>query len=59
MFDPATMVWMDLSNASLGVPPSPRDSHGFTSLQGKLYVHGGWNGVEELGMHRCIMMTNS
>ena len=31
----------DLSDAASGIPPSARDSHGFTSAGGKLCVHGG------------------
>ena len=41
VYDPATKSWTDLSNPASGIPPSPRDSHGFASAAGKLYVHGG------------------
>ena len=35
------MAWTNLSATASGAPPSPRDSHGFASAGGKLYVHGG------------------
>ncbi len=40
-FDPVNMSWTQLSSTN-GDPPSWRMFHGFTSLGGKLYVHGGW-----------------
>ena len=40
-FDPIAVAWMDLSDAGSGIPPTARDSHGFTSAGGELYVHGG------------------
>ena len=42
-FDPASGAWTDLSAALSGTPPVSRDSHGFTSAGGKLYVHGGYS----------------
>lgn len=41
VYDPFTKSWTDLSSPASGIPPSPRDSHGFTAAAGKLYVHGG------------------
>ena len=41
VYDPAAMAWTDLSASASGTPPSSRQSHGFTSAGGKLYVHGG------------------
>ena len=41
MYDPVDNSWTDFSNAASGVAASPRDSHGFTSVLGKLYIHGG------------------
>ena len=41
-FDPIAVAWMDLSDAGSGIPPTARDSHGFTSAGGELYVHGGY-----------------
>jgi hypothetical protein len=41
-FDPSDKSWTDLSNASRGTLPSARYAHGFTSSDGKLYVHGGF-----------------
>ena len=40
-FDPITKVWTGLSAAASGIPPTARFSHGFTSVEGKLYLHGG------------------
>ena len=42
IFDIDASEWTSLSTA-LGTPPSARDSHGFTSAGGKLYVFGGWD----------------
>ena len=39
------MAWTDLSAAASGTPPEHRYYHGFTSASGRLYVHGGFNGV--------------
>ena len=39
--DTETMSVRDLAAAVSGTPPLARDSHGFTSSGGKLYVHGG------------------
>ena len=41
MFEPTAMAWTNLTAFFQGTPPSERDSHGFTSAAGKLYVHGG------------------
>jgi hypothetical protein len=35
------MAWTLLSAAAKGDPPAGRSGHGFTSAEGKLYVHGG------------------
>ena len=43
VYDPVAMGWMDFSATVSGNPPSPRIAHGFTSVGGKLYVHGGWD----------------
>jgi hypothetical protein len=41
-FDPATKAWTLLAAAAgSSFAPSARYMHGFTSLAGKLYVHGG------------------
>ena len=40
-FDPATMAWKDITSSIQGTLPGPRDSHGFTSLSGKVYIFGG------------------
>ena len=41
VFDPVEKVWTDLSAPAGGIAPTARYSHGFTSADGKLYVHGG------------------
>ena len=41
MFDPAARAWTDLTATFQGTPPSVRDSHGFASAGGMLYVQGG------------------
>jgi hypothetical protein len=44
-YDPVSMTWFDLSNLAVaGIPPSARYGHGFTCAEGKLYVHGGFDG---------------
>ncbi len=43
-FDPATMTWTLLSGAEYGTRPLARSAHGFTSVGGTLYVHGGCYG---------------
>ena len=40
IFDLALSTWAELPTA-LGSPPGPRAFHGFASLGGLLYVHGG------------------
>ncbi len=45
-YDPATMIWTQLSSS--GLPPC-RSGHGFASVGTKLYVHGGYSTtLEEL-----------
>jgi hypothetical protein len=44
-YDPVSMTWFDLSTYTLGTPPTARSGHGFTSTGGKLYVHGGFDGI--------------
>jgi hypothetical protein len=42
-FDLVTMTWTDISAAFGSVEaPSARQEHGFTSAEGKLFVHGGY-----------------
>jgi hypothetical protein len=50
-FDPTTMTWTLLSFADDAGRPSARSGHGFTSVGGLLYVHGGYgiNGQENGG----------
>ena len=40
-FNSIAKVWTDLSALVKGIVPTARQSHGFTSADGKLYVHGG------------------
>ena len=40
-YEPGKMVWTTLSPPLLGAPPPPRGGHGFDSMGGLLYVHGG------------------
>ena len=40
-FNPSTMTWASLTSSIQGAAPCPRDSHGFASLEGKVYVFGG------------------
>ena len=53
MYDPAAGAWTDLSAALSGAQPSPRNSHGFTSAGGQLYVHGGYVDDGEKGAGRA------
>ena len=48
-FDPATMNWALLSAADYANSPSARASHGFTSVKGLVYVHGGSRSYGEAG----------
>ncbi len=41
-FDLAAMAWTLLSAADDAPRPSARYGHGFTSMEGRLYVHGGY-----------------
>jgi hypothetical protein len=50
VYNPATMTWFDLSGHTLGTPPTARYKHGFSSMEGKLYVHGGSGDGELQGL---------
>ncbi len=39
VYDPAKMSWTELYSSS---PPSARYGHGLTSIEGKIYMHGGY-----------------
>ena len=41
VYDPAGMAWTNLSSPLSGQPPTSRDSHGFASAGGRLFVYGG------------------
>jgi hypothetical protein len=41
VYDPTNMTWTNLSTPASGKEPSRRMGHGFSSSEGKLYVHGG------------------
>ena len=41
VYDSVAMAWTDLSAAASGTPPAARAHHGFLSVGGNLYVHGG------------------
>jgi N-acetylneuraminic acid mutarotase len=43
-FDPVTMSWAKISETARGPSPQSRQSHGFTSCEGLLYLFGGKNG---------------
>lgn len=57
MFDPSTLAWTDLSGMASGSLPAARCGHGFTSLDGRLYVFGGQGDVGELHSLACIVIT--
>ena len=42
MFDTQHSLWVNFSGLQTGPVPTPRWSHGLTSLNGKLYVYGGF-----------------
>ena len=44
-----TMAWTDLSAQGNETSPTARGNHGFTSVDGKLYVYGGWDGQTDCG----------
>jgi hypothetical protein len=48
VYDPATMVWTDISDAADGTVPAARSQHCFTAAGGRLYVHGGNGGNGEV-----------
>ena len=50
-FDLATMTWTRLAAANA---PSARYGHGFTSVGGKLYVHGGYTGSGNTCGQLCL-----
>ena len=43
VFDPAALVWTDLSANQTGAIPEPRDSMGATVVEGHLLIFGGSN----------------
>ena len=45
VYDPENRTWTNISISASGTPAPPRDSHGFTSTGGKIYVHGGEYGT--------------
>jgi hypothetical protein len=51
-FDPVTMAWTPLPAVG---SPSARYAQGFTSAEGKLYVHGGYNDYGDV----CALGTRS
>ena len=44
VLDSTTLVWTDLSGLASGPAPDQRCGHGFTSMDGMLYVFGGQGG---------------
>ena len=48
-YDPVAMAWTNLSAPTNGTAPTARGYHGFTSVDGKLYVCAGWDGQQDLG----------
>lgn len=42
VLDTIAVEWKSLAGNVSGDPPLPRDSHGVTVANGKLYVHGGY-----------------
>ena len=44
-FDLPDMSWSCLSDADITQHPPATRGHGFTSEEGRLYVHGGYNGT--------------
>ncbi len=44
MFDINKLVWIDLTGNVSGPAPKPRQSHGFTTCNDKLFLFGGWDG---------------
>ena len=43
-FDPAGMLWRDLSGQVQGVAPMSRAAHGVASANGKVFIFGGYGG---------------
>ena len=57
IFDLALSTWAELPTA-LGSPPGPRAFHGFASLGGLLYVHGGqvYSGARASARFLCVVV---
>ncbi len=61
VLDLATMTWTELASSVLGSWPSSRYGHGFTSACGKIYVHGGVEGIgggDGTGAGVCLFECN-
>ena len=41
VYNPDSMSWTSVASVLSGTSPLPTFGHGFASVQGKLYVHGG------------------
>lgn len=52
VFNPATLVWAELSDLTLGAQPPPRYGHGFHTVDGRLYLFGGQGGTGQVLPYR-------
>lgn len=43
LFDPARLLWADVTALTRGPPPSPREGCFFAAIAGRLYLFGGWS----------------
>jgi hypothetical protein len=56
VYDPVEGAWTNLTEAASGTQPSKRTDPGFTSVGGRLYLHGGYEGVE--GSNDFVVFTD-
>jgi hypothetical protein len=54
----AIMEWVSFSSATDGVRAEARQNHGFTSVGGLLYVHGGI-GYSQIGQYGTLSITSN
>ena len=46
MYSPEEELWTNLTGLVQGNPPSPRDSFSMAAFDGRVFVFGGYNGIQ-------------
>jgi hypothetical protein len=54
VFDTMSLVWTDLLGQARGVVPAARCGHGLTSVDGKLYIFGGYGGGSQRSAFKIL-----